>query len=72
MAKIKDFEGLERDDSTGAVVSSDPSDLRAYRERKANILREKEKERAFQRLQNEVRDMKAMMAEIYEKVINNK
>lgn len=63
MIKVKDHDALARG-STGAIVSVDETELMKYRKRKADLIKERDREREFQTLKNEVKDIKAMLAEI--------
>jgi hypothetical protein len=70
--KVKGDDSLVRDGRTGAILNKDEEELLRYRKRKLDILRERDREREFNSLKNEVKDLKALVIEIYEKVINNK
>jgi predicted transcriptional regulator len=70
--KVKDSENLIRDGVTGAILSKDEEEFLRYRKRKLDLLRELDKEREFNALKNEVKDLRALIVEIYEKIVNNK
>ena len=70
--KVKDDSSLVRDGSTGAILNVDQDEFMRYQRRKLNALRERDKEREFQSLKNEVKDLRALLVEVYEKVVNNK
>lgn len=70
--KVKGNESLVRDGITGAILNKDEQELLRYRKRKLDLMRERDREREFNSLKNEVKDLKALIVEIYEKVVNNK
>ena len=70
--KVKGDDGLVRDGKTGAVLNKDEQELLRYRKRKLDMMREMDREREFNSLKNEVKDLRALIVEIYEKVVNNK
>lgn len=70
--KVKGNENLVRDGLTGAILNKDEQELLRYRKRKLDMLREMDREREFNSLKNEVKDLKALIVEIYEKVVNHK
>ena len=70
--KVVGEENLVRDGSTGAILNVDQKEYLVYKKRKIDALRIRDKENEFLSLKNEVKDLKAMLIEIYEKVINNK
>lgn len=70
-AKVKDHENLVRLGSSGAIVNTDEEELLKYRKRKMEAIRERDREREFQTLKNEVRDLKDILMQIYEKVITS-
>jgi hypothetical protein len=70
--KVKGDESLVRDGKTGAILNKDEQELLLYRKKKIAAMRELDKEREFQCLKNEVRDLRSLIVEIYEKVVNNK
>lgn len=70
--KVEGSESLVRDCKTGAILNKDEQELLRYRKRKLDMLREQDREREFNSLKNEVKDLRALIVEIYEKVINNK
>ena len=70
--KVEGNESLVRDGKTGAILNKDEQELLRYRKRKLDLLRERDREREFNSLKNEVKDLRALIVEIYEKVVNNK
>ncbi len=70
--KVKGNESLVRDSITGAILNKDEQELLRYRKRKLDLMRERDREREFNSLKNEVKDLRALIVEIYEKVVNNK
>lgn len=70
--KVDGNESLVRDGKTGAILNKDEQELLRYRKRKLDLMRERDKEREFNSLKNEVKDLRALIVEIYEKVANNK
>lgn len=68
--KVKDHEGLVRSGASGAIINTDEEEMLKYRRRKLEVLRERDRDREFQTLKNEVKDMRALLAEIYDKVVN--
>lgn len=70
--KVKDDEKLVRDSSSGAILNIDEQEFLRYKKRKLDLIRERDKEREFAALKNEVKDLKALVLEIYEKIVNNK
>lgn len=70
--KVKGNESLVRDGKTGAILNKDEQEWLRYRKRKLDLLRERDREREFNSLKNEVKDLRALIVEIYEKVVNNK
>lgn len=68
--KVKGNENLVRDSRTGAILNIDEQELLRYRKRKLDFMREQDKEKEFNSLKNEVRDLKALVVEIYEKIVN--
>lgn len=68
--KVKDHDDVVRDSSTGVILNIDEEELQRYRKRKADLLREQDREREFQALKNEVKDMRAMLVEIYQAMVN--
>lgn len=70
--KVEGNESLVRDGKTGAILNKDEQELLRYRKRKLDLLKERDKEREFNSLKNEVKDLRALIVEIYEKVVNNK
>lgn len=70
--KVEGNESLVRDGKTGAILNKDEQELLRYRKRKLDLLRERDRERDFNSLKNEVKDLRALIVEIYEKVVNNK
>ena len=68
--KVKDHDYVVRDSSTGVILNIDEEELQRYRKRKADLLREQDREREFQTLKNEVKDMRAMLTEIYKAMVN--
>jgi len=70
--KVRGNENLVRDGKTGAILNKDEQELLRYRKRKLDLLRERDREREFESLKNEVKDLRALVVEIYEKVVNHK
>jgi len=70
--KVRGNENLVRDSKTGAILNKDEQELLRYRKRKLDLLRERDREREFESLKNEVKDLRALVVEIYEKVVNHK
>lgn len=70
--KVKGIESLVRDGKTGAILNKDEQELLRHRKRKLDLMRERDREREFNSLKNEVKDLRALIVEIYEKVVNNK
>lgn len=70
--KVKNYENLIRDSVTGAIINIDEEENIKYRKRKLDKLREKQKEKEFQTLKNEVKMMKSLLLELYEKIVNDK
>lgn len=70
--KVRGNENLVRDSKTGAILNKDEQELLRYRKRKLDLLRERDREREFELLKNEVKDLRALVVEIYEKVVNHK
>lgn len=70
--KIKDQEGLVRDATTGAILNNSPQDLEIFRKRRAKILKERDRDREMNTMRNEIKDLRSMLVEIYEKVVNHK
>lgn len=68
--KVKDHDDVVRDSNTGVILNIDEEELQRYRKRKADLLREQDREREFQTLKNEVKDMRAMLVEIYQAMVN--
>lgn len=68
--KVKDHDDVVRDSGTGVILNIDEEELQRYRKRKADLLREQDREREFQTLKNEVKDMRAMLVEIYQAMVN--
>lgn len=68
--KVKDHDDVVMDSSTGVILNIDEEELQRYRKRKADLLREQDREREFQTLKNEVKDMRAMLTEIYKAMVN--
>lgn len=67
--KVKDHDNLVRN-SSGAVISVDEEELMKYRKRKADLIRERDRDNEIQSLKNELKDMKALLSEVYEKLVN--
>lgn len=65
-AKVKDDSSLKRDLNNGSLVA-DPHELNAYRARKAKLLKERDKEREFRELKNDVNDLKDLLKQLLEK-----
>ena len=70
--KVKGNESLVRDGKTGAILNKDEQEWLRYRKRKLDLLRERDREREFNSLKNEVKDLRALIVEIYEKLVNHK
>lgn len=70
--QVEGNESLVRDGKTGAILNKDEQELLRYRKRKLDLMRERDREREFNSLKNEVKDLRALIVEIYEKMINNK
>lgn len=66
-AIVKDDPSLKRDMRTGALVSGF-DELEAYRVKRAKLLIERDKEREFKTLQNEVKDIKSLLQELLTKL----
>jgi len=70
--KIKGHEGLVRDVQTNAIISNEDDQLKTYRLQKALKLKEVQRDKEISLLKNEVKDLKAIMLEVLEKIQNNK
>lgn len=64
---VKGEDGLRRDSKNGAIVVM-PGELESYRIKKALGLRERDKERKFNSLENEVKDIKNILLELMSKL----
>lgn len=69
--KVKDFEGLIRDGSTGAILNTSPDDLEIFRRRRAKILKERDRDSEIRSMRNELKDLRSLIVEIYGKVVNS-
>ena len=63
--KVKEYAGLVRDTSTGAILNINKEEISAARKRK---LERRQKEKEFEDLKNEVGDIKNMLTKIIEKL----
>lgn len=70
--KVKGDENLVRDSNTGAILNINEQEYLRYRKRKLDMLRERDRELEFNKLKNEVKELRTLIVEIYEKVVNNK
>lgn len=70
--KVKNHEDLVRDSATGAILASDNSELLKYRQRKAAILREQDRDREVSSLKADIEILKAMIADMSQKLSNTK
>lgn len=71
-AKVIGHDGLVRDLRTNTIVNSDEAALVAFRNKKIQKLMEKQREREFQTLKNDVNDIKSILAEILQKLGSDK
>lgn len=71
-AKVVGHNGLVRDLRTNTIVNSDEAALIAFRNKKIQTLMEKQREREFQTLKNDVNDIKSILAEILQKLGSDK
>lgn len=70
--KVEGNDALVRDGRTGAILNRDETEFLKFRKRKLDVLRERDKEREFNMLKNEVKILSQLVVEIYEKIVNNK
>lgn len=71
-AKVIGHEGLVRDLGTNTILNSNEAALLALRNKKIQILMERQREREFQTLKNDVNDIKSILAEILQKLDSDK
>ena len=71
-AKVVGHDGLVRDLRTNSIVNSNEAALVAFRNKKIQMLMEKQREREFQTLKNDVNDIKSILAEILQKLDSDK
>ncbi len=66
-AMVKDEPGLKRDLNNGTLVST-PENLAIYREQRAKKIAERDREREFRQLKNEVSDLKGLILELMDRL----
>lgn len=62
-ASVKDDPTIKRDMRTGSLVST-PDELEAYRKRKVKLLAERDRDREFREMKNELKDIKQLLGDL--------
>lgn len=64
-ASVKDDPTIKRDMRNGSIVSN-PEELELYRVRKAKLLADRDRDREFREMKNQLNDIKQLLSELLE------